>query len=319
MLVTALSLYSPLMIYLPLAALLAVILQPHLRFILKEEGKLILLFGILGAMIILLPLAWAIFKDVSVLGAIFGIPQNMPGFMDFFKNIWSAVTSFASPLKVGAGLMVTPLISVAMAVLLLLGLRRLLAHFHSVRTHVLVLWLAVLIPIIGLDPGHLAILFVPSMLIIAIGMQVVIEYWYKFFPLNPYARGFGILPIAILLIVITQGSLQQYFLSLAYHPNVNSVYKTDVFLAEKAISSQDSNKKIALVINQNDREIYEVVAKKHSNVQISTDGNIGIFEAEQMLVAENKVPETQGFVSNKTPELIVNDRLDDALRFRFYK
>ena len=48
--------------------------------------------------------------------------------------------------------------------------------YHSVRSYVLLLWLAVLMPVIGLNPTQLNALFVPIALLGAIGLQALFRY-----------------------------------------------------------------------------------------------------------------------------------------------
>jgi hypothetical protein len=313
----ALALYTPYMAYLFIATLIAALAQPHLRYLIRQSSKVGLTIGVFFFILLLAPLGWGIYKDPVIIRDIFAVPAAIPEPLQFGKDLLQALSNLANPFNISTSQLITPLLSVASAALLAIGGMRLFGDFHSVRAYVLLIWLALLIPIIGFNPGNLTVLFVPAMLVMTIGLNLVMRYWYKLFPLNPYARVFGLVPLFILIFAITQFNYQRYVYSMLYSPQVGQVFSSDAFLAQKQADAMPANSPLTIVVADKDQDLYRIIAHRRANTTVAAaepnSARPGAF-----LVAESETPK---LVSLPVPisKLIVNDRKDDGLRFRFYQ
>ena len=72
----ALSLYTPLSIYILIAMFAAIVLHPHLRFLVRKLSKPRIITASIAALIITAPLIYAIIKQPSIAFALLGIPAS---------------------------------------------------------------------------------------------------------------------------------------------------------------------------------------------------------------------------------------------------
>jgi 4-amino-4-deoxy-L-arabinose transferase-like glycosyltransferase len=321
----ALSFYTPLMAYLFAASALAAAFQPHLRYVVRYAEKTSVSFGLLLFIAILVPLGWNIWRDPSVIRELLAIPQTLPGALLFFKDIWSAGGALINPFHTGYGSFITPLLGIPMIALATIGLIRTFVDYHSVRSYVLLLWLAVLTPVIGLNPDRLNVVFVPVMLLGAIGMQALFRYWYDLFPRNPYARVFGLLPILLLMGSVVNFNYQRYFAGVAYAQSSITQYNTEPLLLHDAISAKTyRDQRIILITSPERKPLYEIDKTVARNLQVVTPSSfVGDPTANNIIVDINIEPQLtaaqRATLPKSTSALLVNDHKDDSLRFRIYR
>lgn len=256
----ALSLYTPFTIYIFAAAIGAGFSQPHLRYLIRKSTSFQMTLGTLLFLLILAPLGWGIYKDPSQIWQLLAIPTAFPDALQFGQSLLQAISNIFNPYNTAFGEVVTPLLSLATAALLLLGGIRLFRDFHAVRSHVLLIWLAILLPIIAFNPNNLAVLMVPAFLATAIGIQLIIRYWYRLFPRNPYARIFGLLPLGLLLLSVIQFNDQRYTYGMAYSAQAHSSFTNDTFLVQQQLAKLPPESAAILVIGEAQRELYNLIA-----------------------------------------------------------
>ncbi len=312
----ALALYTPYMVYLFAATLIAAMAQPHLRYLIRQSSKVGLTIGTFFFLLLLVPLGWGIYKDPALLREILAIPATIPEPLQFGQDILQALSNLLYPFNLSAHETITPLLSVVMAVLVVIGGIRLLSDFHSVRAYVLLIWMALLAPIIGFTPNNLTVLFVPAMLVMTIGLNLIVRYWYKLFPLNPYARIFGLIPLFVLIFSVMQFGYQRYTFTMLYSAEAGRTFNSDGFLAQSIVNQIPKETPLTLVVAPQDIAFYQIIADTHPDTVVIT-GVQGPIRQTAYLVAENQVPAIPQL--GTAVKLIVNDHKDDALRFRFYQ
>lgn len=312
----ALSLYTPYMAYLFFATLIAAMAQPHLRYLIRQSSKVGLTIGTFFFLLLLVPLGWGIYKDPNLLRDILAIPATIPEPMQFGRDIWQAISNLANPFNVNVQQTIAPLLNVVLAVLIVIGGFRLLGDFHSVRAYVLLIWLALLVPIIGFTPSNLTVLFVPAMLVMAIGLNLVVRYWYRLFPINPYARIFGLIPLFVLIFSVMQFGYQRYTFTMLYSVQAGQVFNNDGFLAQATASKLAKDVPLTIVVAPEDKPFYEVIAKSHPDTVVIT-GSQGPIRRSAYLVAESQVALIPQL--GMPLKLVTNDHKDSSLRFRFYQ
>jgi len=314
----ALALYTPYMSYLFLATLIAAMAQPHLRYLIRQSSKVGLTIGIFFFALLMVPLCWGIYKDPSLIREIFAIPATIPEPVQFGRDLLQAISNLGWPFNVQSGPVVTPLVGLATLVLVGIGGMRLLGDFHSVRAYVLLIWMALLIPIIGFNPSNLTVLFVPVMLVMTIGLNLVVRYWYRLFPFNPYARIFGLVPLFFLIFSIMQFNYQRYTYTMLYSPEAGKIFNTDAFLAQKEADALPANSPLTIVAKPADQGLYKVIADRRPNTAIIA-GEQEPTRPGVYIVAEDEVVKIAPRLTVTTSKLLVNDRKEDSLRFRFYQ
>jgi hypothetical protein len=312
---TALSLYTPGMIYLFVAATLASIAQPHLRYLLREGNRTNLLIGGFFFAVLLVPLGWGLYHNPSQVWQLLGVPLVLPDGWQFGANLWAAASSFVNPFHTGIGEVVTPILGLANVALLLMGSVRLLRDFHSVRAHLLLIWAALLIPVIGLNPNSLAILFVPTMLVVTIGLNQIIRYWYRLFPLNPYARVFGVLPLVIMLFSIVQFNYERYMFGMLYSPQAAAIFNRDPYLAQSETTSAKGP--VTLVVDDKAQPLYKTV--RGNNVLVTTAKDAPADRAGTWIVAEASNAELAPKLNPGFSHLVVTDAAKNGLRYWVYQ
>lgn len=314
----ALSLYTPFTIYFFVAAVVASFAQPHLRYLIRQSSRFHITLGTLLFLLILVPLGWGLYKDPSQAWALLAIPADLPDPLQFGRDLLHAISTLINPYSIGFGEVLTPLISLAVGVFFVVGSIRLLRDYHAVRSYALLLWLAILIPVIGFNPGNLTVLLVPIALIVGIGIQPVLLYWYKLFPLNPYARIFGLIPIGILLLSLVQFNDQRYTFGMLYSQGAKETFSDDVFLAEAELSKIEAGKPAVLVVPEDDRAVYNLVADKRPETRVLSPSQVTLSNGT-WIVAEDQLPQMAVLPAELPTKLLVNDDKDKALRFRVFE
>lgn len=320
-----LSLYTPYTLYLFIAAAIATFTQPHLRYVVHYAGKISVTIGTLLFVLILIPLGFNLWYHPAIAWQLLAVPTTLPEPFTFFKNFGHAASAMLNPYTATYTTAPQPLLAIPTAVLALMGVIRLASDWHSVRSHVLLLWLAILVPLIGLDSSHnLVVLFVPLMLVSGIGLQVLVKYWYTIFPRNPYARVFALLPLGALVFSIIQFNYFRYFIGIPYAATTVSVYNQDPFLVTDSLASKAyRDQRLMLVVPANMVSLYSIDRSvAHDLTVVSPADFASINNANRVLIAEDteaslNAAQLATFPTNKI-ELLVNDRKDNGLRFRVY-
>lgn len=318
-----LSFYTPLMAYLFAASALAATFQPHLRYVVRYAEKTSISLGVFLFFAILIPLGWHIWRDPTVIREFLAVPQALPGPFQFFADLWTATSTLLNPFSSSLGTFIAPLLSIPTITLAAIGLIRTISDYHSVRSYVLLLWLAVLIPVIGLNPTHLNVLFVPLMLLGAIGMQSLFRYWYDLFPRNPYARVFGLLPILLLIAAIIGFNYQRYFIGVAYAPSSVQQYNVDPVLLSNTLASKSyRDQRIVLITTPENKPLYQIDTAIAQHLKVVAAAQFtGAADANDVIIDASAASQLNDVELRGMPPLtnmLVSDRKDNSLRFRIY-
>ncbi|HSE61309.1 MAG TPA: glycosyltransferase family 39 protein [Candidatus Saccharimonadales bacterium] len=313
----ALSMYTPFMAYFFIAAALATIAQPHLRYLLRESNRVNLFIGGFFFILLLVPLGWGIYKEPGVIRDLLAIPAALPDPLQFAKGLWHAISNVINPYNLAATEMITPTLGIVTCALLLTGGARLLRDFHSVRAHVLLLWAALLVPIVAFNPTQLTALLVPTMLVVAIGLNQIIRYWYRLFPRNPYARLFGLVPLTILVISIVQLNYQRYTFGMIYSKQAGQTFNQDAFLAQKELMNIDKARPVTFVVAPENEALYNVLAGRRPSTAVET-GETASDRAGTWIV-QNSQYNTVAQKVGAPSKLLVTDQKADALRLTVHE
>lgn len=321
-----LALYTPGTALLVATIAIAAVLQPHLRYLVRRIHPANAMLGVVLTAAILMPLGFTLWHTPTVGLSLLHIPIELPTPMDFFANFFTAFSALLNPLAISFNGAPQPLVALPIAALALIGAIRLVKDWHSVRSHVLLIWLALLLPLIGLSRSYtLTFLFMPLMLLAAIGVQNIIQYWYTLFPRNPYARIFGLLPLGLLLVVVIQFNYQRYFQALPYAKETVSLYDQDPFLLTQTLwSKQYRDKHIQLVVPADKVELYKINTVVAPKLTVYTPDTFKqASSTSSIIVAEEAVrylsEQDYNDLKSKPVNLLVNSSSKAGMRFRAYE
>lgn len=293
----ALSLYTPLSIYVLIALSVAALLHPHLRHTIKKLHKGKVAIATFFAVLLLAPLAIIIYQDPNLVLRLLGIPSSVP-LLDNLNQLAQQYFNFMSGGTVG---LMTPVFGLGSMLIIGYGLYRLIREHQSVQGHIILVWLILILPILVLNPQFTSITFVPLILLLTTGLAYILNAWYRLFPLNPYARVAGLLPIVVLVGSLTLFGLNRYTYGYHYSPEAVSYFSQDLAL----LPEQTTILKVA----SEEREFWDTVGQ-FNDIEITS-----------------QTPEDRSYTASRlakddddTPaRIIVSPRLEQADRFYIYE
>ncbi|HRN97644.1 MAG TPA: glycosyltransferase family 39 protein [Candidatus Saccharibacteria bacterium] len=297
----ALSLYTPLSIYVLIALGTAIILHPHLRFVVKHLSKIQLLIGIVFAGIIVTPLVWGIIANPKLGLTLLGIPDKWLNFKDMVIQFGTQYFGFAWP--DGTTLM-TPMFALGSMLLIALGLYRVYRSKTRAQSYIIIAWSVCLLPFVFINPGLMSIVFLPMVLLLSTGLDGLLSFWYRLFPRNPYARIGGLIPLVVLVGALVLTGLDRYMYGYHYDPRIVANFSYDLRLLPKDTKT--------LLVSGDELAFYSSVAKhSHNNMVVSTTPSGDGFTATH---------KAKGVYKNYTiNKIITSPRANDADRFYLYK
>lgn len=293
----ALSLYSPLSIYPLIAIVLAVTFHPHLRNAVRRLNKKRL--AVVGIIFLLLvaPLAWLISMSPQLSLTLLGIPTVWPP--DIGTNTVTVLKQYLLFWEPSTTEVMTPVFGLGSAILIGLGAYRLIRTRETTRSYLIIFWLVCLIPVLILNPSFTSVTFVTSVLMLAAGLTSLISYWYRLFPLNPYARIAGLIPIVILVAVLITSGLGRYIYGYYYSPEVAPLFSKDLTLLPKDTKE--------LVVSKDELPFYSAIAKYHDGLKVFTKPSSNVFVVTRDARSSIKGYEVKQIITNSRTEQ--SDRL----------
>lgn len=264
-----LSLYTPLSIYPLLAVVAATILHPHLRHAFRRlsKWKLAVCFVIAG--ILITPLIYNITQNPTLGLQLLGYPVT--GELNIWGNLLTIVKQYFIFWEPSTTSLMTPVFGLGSVLILALGLYRLIRTRDTTRSYLTIFWIAFLIPVIIINPRFTSVIFVPAVLLLAAGLTSLIQYWYRLFPRNPYARIAGLVPLVILVSVLIGSGLDRYIYGYHYDPNTSVNFSQDLSLIPKNTEN--------LVVTEKELPFYQVVAKHRKALNVTLQPTADMFLA----------------------------------------
>lgn len=297
----ALSLYTPLSLYVLIALATAVILHPHLRYIIRHLPKLQLIIGILLSMLIVVPLVVALIKSPNLWLTLLGIPNHWPNFGANFASLGAQYFGFSKP---GGLVLMTPFFELGSMLIIAIGLYYVLKTRVTAKNYVITLWMICLIPAIILNPNFTSITFLPLVLLLATGLNTLLSYWYNLFPRNPYARIGGLIPIIILVTVLVFSGASRFIYGYKYDPSVVPNFSKDLKLIPKDTKN--------IVVSSDEFDFYKVVSLHNKKINVTTAPTTG----SDGFLATNKA--NKAFSGYKINRIITSSTKNQSDRFYLY-
>lgn len=294
----ALSLYTPLGIYVLIALVGATFLHPHLRYIVKRLPVKHIIANSVAALIILLPLLLTLIRDPSSGLRLLGIPSEWPNLP---TNLHALFDQYFNFMSLGSSSVLLPVFGFASMLIILYGLLRLIQTRSTVPSHVVLIWTICLTPVLIINPAFISIMFVPLFLLLATGFEHLLRVWYRLFPRNPYARVAGLLPIVVLVASMTLFGLERYVSAYRYAPEVVRNFSQDILRIPQTAT---------IVVAPHEKALYDAVAMYREDLTVTTS-----YPNESTYVVTSAA-----YDSSRTPSSVVtNARRHDAARFYLYQ
>lgn len=299
----AFSLYTPLSFYPFLAMILAVILHPHLRNVIRHLPNVWLISAAVIALIIMTPLILAIVQQPSLGLSLLGIPAAMP---DFSQNLLTLFHQYLDFWHSSSTTLMTPVFSLGSTLLVLIGIYQLIRTRTSTQSYLIIIWVICLIPVQLLNPNFTTVTFIPAVLLMALGMNELISYWYHLFPRNPYARVAGLIPLAVLIVALVGSGLMRYVDGYHYNPETSRNFSKDLLLLPSDTQQ--------LVVTGEEQPFWQTVAKYRPGLVVTVTPSNGDFTMTHD--AHQKAAVAGTYVVKR---IVTNSFSADADRFYIYK
>lgn len=307
-----LSLYTPLSVYVLIALGSAALLHPHLRHTLRRLSKLSLLLAMLVAGIFVVPLAYSLVLQPSLVLTLLGIPSSI----DLLANGHQLFNQYADILHPSNGIIMTPVYEIASLLLVALGLYRIMTAKYTARSYVLSAWLILLLPIIVISPQLVNVTFVPFLLLTGYGIDFLVRYWYKLFPKNPYARVVGLIPIMIFITTLVLSGIDRFVYGYLYNPSSSRASSNDLSLLKTELSRHKNNV-VTLAVADNEKAFYETARRFNPTWKIQYIVTNETALQPGTVIATHSAGKRPSLA---TPtKIVTNAARDNADRFYIYK
>ncbi len=307
--VSALSLYSPLEIYVVLSLAITCIIHPHARFLVFKQPIWALITSGVMFVGLLIPLIIGAISHPSLMPSLLGL-HALAGSISWTQLIEQYI-GFITPTY---GEVLHPAYGLTIMLLALLGLYRLFSAKYTAKSYILTIWAIILVPIVLFNESAVTFALVPLVLLIAFAIDYLISSWYGLFPRNPYARVGGLLPLGVLIIGLTVSNIEHFFYGYHYSTSATSAFTQDVALLNKTLKEENS-RKTTLLVAKDQLEFYKVFATyyrgQHLLVTADSSTKIGGAVIRSTLASSSltQIPD----------QIITTDTSSHAARFYLYK
>ena len=296
----ALSLYTPLSIYVILVIAGAIILHPHLRYLIKQLSLMELIIGSVIVLILISPLILSVINNPTLGLSLLGIPAKWP---NIGSNLASISTQYFGFMGSSAVTIITPFFELGSSLLIAIGAYFVIKNRSTAKNYVVILWTLCLIPVIIINPDLTSITFLPLVILLGSGLNGLLSHWYNLFPHNPYARIGGLIPIVILVTVLVLSGVNRYVYGYRYNPNIVPNFSNDLRLIPKGTKN--------IVVSNNELAFYQVISKYNKKISISTAPTSDTFISTHDAV--------QVFNGYEISQIITTTTRDNSDRFYVYK
>lgn len=223
--VSALALYIPGLIWFVLAGLVW-----RRKLVLKELKRVpwavttmyVLLFAAL-----LVPLVWAISRDLGLIRLLLGLPAELPNVLEFIRRLLNVPVQILlrGPADPVVWLGRLPLLDIFSSVMAIAGGYVILRKWQFDRSKLLVgvLVLGAILMALG-GPVQTSLLTPFIYAIVAIGIAYMLEEWLSVFPRNPIARKLGAVLIIAATAVACFYHVRLYFVAWHNAPATKAAY-----------------------------------------------------------------------------------------------
>lgn len=304
----ALALYTPYMIYVLVAILVASLLHPHLRFGLKSAPKIPLVIGVVAGAMIVVPFVISIFFNTDTLW-LAALPKDFE-IGGLWSNLKLAFTPFVSFNNVTEGIILTPILGLASTALLVIGLICSIKEWHSSRNYILGFWIVFTILVWAIAPDKIVLAFLPIAVLLTSGVEYLLDRWNSLFPMNPYARVGGLVPVMFLVLVTITTGVGYFRYGYRYTPQVAKNFNGDISLVNENI---DGDTVILATEGTMEYDFYKILESR-DGVRV-TDGHPGV---NQQTVIALRSYGSKDISNMRLSKIVTSAKTDESDRLYVY-
>lgn len=183
--------------------------------------------GGLAMLGVLSPLAWALYKDHSLIRPLLGLPQDWPAPFEMARNVLEVPFHFfvRAESNPAVWLGTAPVLDMFSLTMFILGGYLYLRHIKLARTPLFMAIFAVTLALMVIGSPITYTIIIPfAYLIIAAGVSYLFDQWFVIFPRNPIARSIGWVLIGILVALVGTYHLVHYFVGWPHASATHAVY-----------------------------------------------------------------------------------------------
>lgn len=255
------SIFTPYMVYFAAFCVLFVLFQPHLRFIIKDLPKLpltIVILIIIGGFVLL---GLNVVHRSSTIMELLFVKDFQVG--NIFGNITSGLSTLFSWHSSHESVFLSPLISLPIFALALIGLFSTTKGFFASRNSIASLLIIFGLIIAGFNSSAIIFMILPVSILVAHGLKYLLLKWYGLFPENPYARISALFPLTLLFGFMIIPQLLHYIYGYRYNPNVVSEFSDNVNVIRGNLNE-------GYLIVKDNHSFYKILENK-SNIRVVND------------------------------------------------
>jgi len=293
----ALNIYSPMGIYLTVILIGVAMFHPKVRFILSKSKLWKTIVTAVVLLLLITPLIIGIVRDPSVVMQLLGISNFSFALSDIKDNalaiFWPMGGEFTG--------IATPLLTMSLVAFMALGVVGAVDNFHSVRSYLSIPLFGVILILSLFNSNAAPLLLVPVILLTAIGINYLLNWWFMLFPRNPYAKAIGVIPLAILFGWVILSGSTRYFETNFYDKNLAYDFYSGFDATKEAV---DGNEKKILIVSKDQLEVdfYRTAFNSRANVTVSGVVKPGV---DKIILLPSAFDE----IKDKKPSRIVTNRL----------
>jgi hypothetical protein len=206
----------------------------------------------------------------SILGTLAGLqfsgitPDKL---LDNAKQLYGLfINPIGPPIR---GDFIVPLFGASTLAIMAFGLLRTIIDRYSARSYMLLIWLGFLIPLVLINPSTPFVVFIPCILLLAIGLESLIREWYDIFPFNPYARIGALIPLVILLGSIMSTNLFRYYYGHLYSPAGGKLFD-ELAAVRIVLDRKDVNKSNMTLVAPDNLKFYDLLRRDYPKLKVAS-------------------------------------------------
>jgi 4-amino-4-deoxy-L-arabinose transferase-like glycosyltransferase len=253
----AMGLYSPLGVV-PLAGVVIACLNKDVRVRIAQIPiwGMIILAAVLVVALIPLGLSLALnFGETVKAWLAWG---SWGGFMENARAM--AVLLVDAPAEGFVSIFAPAVIGLPLTLLMVVGLVRAVIDRRSPRSYLILAWFVVLIPVLMFNYRAVYLMLVPVVLLMTMGVTFLMDSWNGLFPINPYARIAGLVPIVVLVVGVVTLTVEGYFEVENYAPSVVRAY--DQTAAAVLREAGRTTEGLVVVVSEEERAFYGALGRR---------------------------------------------------------
>lgn len=297
----SLLIYTPGGLYVVLGLAIAGLIHPKVRLLLIRVRPWKIACGVLVGLIVLTPLIISLTIQAMSGSSQILMSLLVSGGQLSIENSSLMLSSLFGLESSFVGGIVVPMITMVGLIILVIGKMNVMLSIASARSYLIISLLTPALALSFWQPDLIYLLFVPSALLISVGLQTIINRWYSLFPRNPYARISAMIPLALLVISLSWTSIYQFINAENYNSKItyNYNYEFPAVFNELHKNNKDS-KQTTLVVDDSQLEFYKLLEKDFVGLDVSTKPN---FDGDSTIVLTSSGVEPK----DKSIESIITD------------